>query len=140
MQTTRVKWIEEKTFMGTADNGQNVVMASGTPGVGPMQMLLLGLGGCASIDVVDIIKKQRMQLDGLEVSVSGERGAELPKPWETIHMHFVVTGRDLDAAKVQRAIDLSVEKYCGVHATLKGVATITHDFEIRIPEAVTEPA
>ncbi len=138
MQTTRVKWIEEKTFLGTADNGQNVVMASGTPGVGPMQMLLLGLGGCASIDVVDIIKKQRMDLVALEVSVSGERGTEMPKPWETIHMHFVVTGANLDEAKVKRAIDLSVEKYCGVHATLKAVATITHDFEIRTPEAVLE--
>ncbi len=137
MQTTRVKWIEEKTFLGTADNGQNVVMASGAPGVGPMQMLLLGLGGCAAIDVVDIIKKQRMELEALEVSVSGERGTEQPRAWETIHMHFIVTGRGLDEAKVQRAIDLSVEKYCGAHATLKGVADITHDFEVRTPaEAV----
>ena len=140
MQTTRVKWIEDKTFLGTADNGQNVVMASGAAGVGPMQMLLLVLGGCASIDVVDIIKKQRLSLDALEVSVSGERGDEMPRAWETIHMHFIVTGSDLDEAKVKRAIDLSVEKYCGVHASLKGVAAITHDFEIRLPEAVREAA
>lgn len=133
MQTTRVKWIEEKTFLGTADNGQNVVMASGAAGVGPMQMLLLGLGGCASIDVVDIMRKQRLPFEALEVAVSGERGTGMPKPWETIHMHFIVTGAGLDPTKVQRAIDLSVEKYCGVHATLSGVAKITHDFEIRAP-------
>lgn len=136
MPITRVKWIEEKTFLGTADNGQNVVMASGAPGVGPMQMLLLGLGGCASIDVVDILRKQRQPLEALEVAVSGERSAAMPRPWETIHMHFIVTGADLDPTRVQRAIDLSVEKYCGVHATLSGVAAITHDFEIRAPETV----
>jgi putative redox protein len=132
---TRVKWIEDKTYLGTADNGQNVVMAGGAAGVGPMQMLLLGLGGCAAIDVIDITKKQRMQVDGLEVVLSGERAAEIPRKWETVHMHFIVTGADLDEGKLARAIDLSVEKYCSVYATLKGVATITHDFEIRAPVA-----
>ena len=130
---TRVKWIEDRTFLGTGSTGRSVVIASGAdaPGVSPMQLLLLGVGGCASIDAVDILRKQRQPLAGLEVSVEGLRGAEMPRPWERVHMHFVVTGDGLDAAKVQRAIDLSVEKYCGAHATLSGIAQITHDVEIQ---------
>lgn len=130
---TRVKWIEDKTFLGTGSTGRSVVIASGAdaPGVSPMQLLLMGVGGCASIDAVDILRKQRQPFAALEVSVEGLRAAELPRPWERIHMHFVVTGDGLDAVKVQRAIDLSVEKYCGAHATLCGVAQITHDVEIQ---------
>jgi putative redox protein len=128
---TRVKWIEEKSFLGVGSNGRSVVMSSGDgPGVSPMQMLLLGLGGCSSVDVVEILRKQRQPLETFEVEVSGERGEELPRPWTKLHMHFVATG-DLEPAKVERAIALSVEKYCGVHATLAGVATITWDFEVR---------
>jgi len=131
MVSTRVKWIEEKTFLGVGSTGRSVVMTSGEgPGVSPMQMLLLGLGGCSSVDVVEILRKQRQPLEGLEVEVSGERGEELPKPWRTLHMHFVATG-SVDEGKLERAIALSVEKYCGVHATLAGVATITWDCEVR---------
>ena len=133
MAKTRIKWIEHKTFLGTGSNGNGALMTSGDdgPGVSPMQMLLLGLGGCASVDVVDILRKQRQPLDALEVIIDGERGEESPRPWQVIHMHFVVSGDGLDPAKVERAINLSVEKYCGAHATLSGVARITHDFELR---------
>ncbi len=133
MVKTRVKWVEEETFLGLGDTGRPVVMASSGdgPGVGPMQLLLLGLGGCASIDVVGILRKQREPLAGLEVFVSGERGQEMPRPWETIHMHFVVSGDGLSAAKVDRAVRLSVEKYCGAYATLACAATITYDVELR---------
>ena len=138
--TTRVKWIEGKSFLGVAPDGAAVVMGGGDdPGVSPMQMLLLGLGGCSGIDVVDILRKQRQPFMGVEVQIEGGRGDVAPRPWTKIHMHFVVTGDGLDPAKVERAIDLSVEKYCGAHATLKGVAAITHDFEIRSPAAL-EPA
>jgi putative redox protein len=136
----RVKWVEEKVFIGTDNNGRAAVMSSGNdgPGVSPMQMLLLGLGGCAMIDVVSIVEKQRMTLTDAYVEVSGERGETPPRPWETIHMHFVLTGVDLDLHKVERAIDLAVEKYCGAHATLSGVAAITHDCEVRA--ALAAPA
>lgn len=138
MSETRVKWVEDKTFLGVGSNGRSVVMSGQDgPGVSPMQMVLLGLGGCASIDVVDILRKQRQPFTHVEVSVRGERGEEGPRPWKTIHMHFIVSGADVDAAKVQRAIDLSVEKYCGVHATLSGVATITYDFEIAADPALS---
>ena len=104
------------------------------PGVSPMQMLLLGLGGCTAIDIVDILQKQRQPLEDIRVEISGERGEEWPKPWSAIHIHYVITGAGLDPHKVERAIDLSVNKYCGAHATLAGVATITHDHELRAAE------
>lgn len=140
--TARVKWIEGKSFLGVAGNGATAVMAGGADShsVSPMQMLLLGLGGCSSIDVVDILRKQRQPFTDVEVLIEGERGEEQPRPWTKIHLHFIITGAELDPDKVKRAIDLGIEKYCGAHATLKGVAAITHDFEICTPAAETEPA
>jgi putative redox protein len=81
--------------------------------------------------VVNILQKQRQSLTNVEIEIDGQRGEESPRPWQTIHLHYIVSGQDLDPNKVERAIDLSVEKYCGAHATLSGVATITHDFEVR---------
>lgn len=129
----RVKWIEGNTYLGTDGNGRAALMTGGAdgPGVSPMQMLLLGLGGCTMVDVISILQKQRQPLTDIEIAIDGQRAAELPRPWETIHLHYIVTGNGLDSHKVARAIDLSVEKYCGAHATLSGVAKITHDFEIR---------
>lgn len=140
MASTRVRWIENKTFLGVDGNNNAVLMSSADDGLGvsPMQMVLLGLGGCAGIDVVGIMNKQRQPLAGLEVLIEGERSSAGARPWSTITMRFVVTGEDLDPVKVQRAVDLSVEKYCGVHATLSGVASITHSVEIRTPHAAME--
>ncbi|MEZ4862653.1 MAG: OsmC family protein [Caldilineaceae bacterium] len=130
----RVKWIEGNTFLGTDVNGKAALITGGGdgPGVSPMQMLLLGLGGCSMVDVVSILQKQRQPLVDVEIEIDAKRAEELPRPWETIHMHYIVTGDELDPHKVERAINLSVEKYCGAHATLSGVAKITHDFEIRL--------
>ena len=96
-----------------------------------MQMLLLGLGGCSMVDVVNILQKQHQPLADIEIEFDAQRGEEGAKPWKTIHMHYIVTGDGLDERKVERAIELSVEKYCGAHSSLAGVADITHDFEIR---------
>ena len=136
----RVKWIEGNTYLGIDVNGRAAVMTGGPdgPGVSPMQMLLLGLGGCSMVDVVSILQKQRQPLADIEIEIDGQRATELPRPWETIHLHYIVTGRGLDPKKVERAIELSVEKYCGAHATLSGVAKITHDFELRTNEEATE--
>jgi putative redox protein len=131
MTTAHVKWVEEMTLVGVDSNGKSVVMSTPNgPGVSPMQMLLLGLGGCTMLDVVDILHKQKQPLTGFEVVVVGERGEEYPKPWITMHMKYILTGTGLDAHKVERAISLSVEKYCGVHATLAGVTNITYEFEV----------
>lgn len=128
-----VKWVENRTFLGVDDNGKAALMSSGGdgPGVSPMQMLLLGLGGCAMVDILLILQKQRQPVTDVDVEIQGVRGEEGARPWQTIDMHFVVTGQGLDPAKVDRAIALSVEKYCGVYATLSGVATIRHDVEVR---------
>ena len=134
MTIARIKQIEGGTFLGVDANGKGTLISSGGgPGVSPMQMLLLGLGGCSMIDVIMILEKQRQPLVDIEVEIDGHRRSDgdYPRPWETIHMHFIVTGDELDPKKVERAIDLSVEKYCGAHATLSGVADITHDFEMR---------
>lgn len=140
MTTTRVKWIEDKSFLGVGNNGRSVVMSPGDgPGVSPMQMLLLGLGGCTAIDIVDILDKQRQPLEDLQVEISGERGEEWPKPWTRIHIRYVIVGAQLDPHKVARAVELSVHKYCGAHATLAGVAEITHDYTLCASlEAVVE--
>jgi putative redox protein len=95
-----------------------------------MQLLLLGLGGCASIDVVDISQKQRQPLASLEVIIDGERGEGVPAPWGQIHMHFIAAGAGLNDDKLERAIALGLEKYCGAYATLAGVANITWDYEV----------
>jgi putative redox protein len=132
MPRTRVKWLEGKTFVGTGANGHSIVIGSGEQpaGVSPMQLLLLGLGGCASIDVVDISAKQRQPLDALEVFIDGERGEGTPSPWGKIHMHFIAAGQGLNNEKLERAIALGLEKYCGAYATLAGVASITWDYEV----------
>ncbi len=129
----RVTWIEDRTFLGVDDNGRAAVMSSGGdgPGVSPMQMLLLGLGGCASVDVLLILGKQRLSVADVDVEVHGVRGDEGARPWKKIDMRFVVCGEDLDEHKVERAVSLSLEKYCGVYATISGVADISHTVEVR---------
>ncbi len=135
MAKARVKWIEDQTFIGVDASGKGTLISSGRgPGVSPMQMLLLGLGGCSLVDVVIILNKQRQPFVDAEVELEGVRGEEFPKAWENIHMHYVITGKGLDEKRLQRAIKLSVEKYCGAYATLSGVAEITYDYEIREPE------
>lgn len=139
MSTARIKLIEEKTFLGVDAYGHATLISPGDgPGVSPMQMLLMGVGGCTAIDVVDILRKQRQPLEGLEIQVSGDRGEEYPKPWTSMHVHYILYGAELDPHKVERAIELSLEKYCGAHATVAGVAKMSHDFEIR-PATATVP-
>ena len=131
MTTVQVKWLEERLFQGIGSNGNTALMSPNDgPGVSPMQMLLLGMGGCTAYDVVDILQKQHQPLAGLDLVITGERADEQPKPWTQIHVLYRFRGDGLDPVKVERAIALSVEKYCGALATLSGVATVTHAFEI----------
>lgn len=131
MTTVQVKWSHDRLFEGIGSNGATALMSpTDGPGVSPMQMLLLGMGGCTAYDVVDILEKQRQPLAGLELEITGARGEEQPKPWTQIHVLYRFRGDGLDAVKVERAIALSVEKYCGALATLAGVANVTHAYEI----------
>ena len=123
-------------FLGESESGHGVVMDAspehgGTNlGPSPMEITLIGLGGCTSIDVVSILRKARQDVRGCEAEVSSERATDYPTVFTKIHVHFVVTGRDLSPEKVQNAIDLSAEKYCSVSIMLGKTAEITHDFEM----------
>jgi putative redox protein len=133
----RVKWVEEATMLGEAGSGHAVVM-DGPPehggrnlGVRPMEMLLLGMGGCTEFDVLHILKKARQEVTDCVVELEAERSSDEPKVFTRIHAHFIVSGRDLSEKHVARAISLSAEKYCSASIMLGKTATITHDYEIR---------
>lgn len=132
----RIKWVEQATFVGEAASGHAVVM-DGPPDHGgrnlgprPMEMLLLGMGGCTSFDVVSILKKARQAISDCVAEISAERADTDPKVFTKIHVHFIITGKELKEAQVKRAVELSAEKYCSASIMLGKVATITHDYEI----------
>ena len=123
-------------MVGRTDSGHALVM-DGPPDLGgrnlgprPMEMLLLGLGGCTELDVLMILEKARQKVTGCEVQIEAERAAEVPKIFTKIHVHFVITGHDLDEKRVKRAVDLSAEKYCSASIMLAKTAAITHSYEI----------
>ena len=132
----RVKLVEGMQFVGSADSGHGVVMDAAAEiggrnsGIRPMEMLLVGMGGCTAIDVVMILRKGRETVTDCLVELSAERAATEPKVFTRIHVHYKVSGRGLTAAKVERAIKLSKEKYCSASIMLGEVAEITHDFEV----------
>jgi len=132
----RVKWVEAATFLGESGSGHAVVM-DGPPdsggrelGVRPMEMLLLGMGGCTAFDVVHILKKARQPVTDCVVEISAERADSEPKVFTRIHVHFIVSGGGLSEKQVARAVQLSAEKYCSASIMLGKTATITHDHEI----------
>lgn len=133
----RIKWVQDATFIGESGSGHAVVM-DGPPdhggrnlGVRPMEMLLLGMGGCTAFDVVHILKKSRQPVTDCVAELQAERTDEEPKVFSTIHVHFIVTGKGLDDKRVARAVSLSAEKYCSASIMLGKTATITHDYEIQ---------
>ncbi len=133
----KVKWVDGTLFVGESGSGHSVVM-DGPPdhggrnmGVRPMEMILLGLGGCASFDVVSILKKSRQQVTDCRCELDADRAEGVPSPFTRIHLKFVVTGRDLKPAQVEKAVQLSAEKYCSASIMLgaAGVA-LSHSFEV----------
>jgi len=133
----RIKWVEDAMFVGESGSGHCVVM-DGPPeaggrglGVRPMEMLLLGMGGCTAFDVVLILRKSRQDVEDCEVEIEAERAADNPKVFTSIHVHFIISGRNLKPAQVERAVTLSAEKYCSASIMLSKAVPITHDFEIR---------
>ena len=133
----RVKWVEEATMLGEAGSGHAIVM-DGPPdhggrnlGVRPMEMLLLGMGGCTTFDVVHILKKSREPVTDCIAELSAERADSEPKVFSRIHVHFIVKGSGLKEAKVRKAVELSAEKYCSASIMLgQAGVDISHDFEI----------
>lgn len=133
----KVNWIDNVHFRATSGTGHDVELdgppESGGENLGcrPMEMLLMGLGGCASYDVVTILRKSRNEVSGCEVQVTAERVDAVPAVFESIHLHFTVTGQNLDEKKVSRAVELSADKYCSASIMLgKAGVKMTHDFSV----------
>ena len=132
----RIQWLQDRAFTGVSGSGHAVVMGSTAGpegrsiGPSPMEMVLMGLGGCTAFDVVLILEKSRQPVEGCVVELESERAATDPKVFTRVHMRFVVTGRGLDAAKVERAFKLSAETYCSASAMIEKTAEITHEIEV----------
>lgn len=138
-----IKWVDGAMFVGITGSGHTVVV-DGPPEAGgqnlgprPMELVLTGLGSCTAFDVVDILKKGRHPVIACEVELLAERAAEVPKVFTRIHIHFKVSGPGLKSAAVERAVNLSAEKYCSATIMLQASVVITHDFEIVDTRAVT---
>lgn len=131
-----IRWVDNVMFIGQSGSGHSVVI-DGPPsaggenaGIRPMELMLLGLGACTSADVMSILKKSRQDVTACRVELDAERAEEIPQVFTRIHVHFVVTGRGLNSGRVERAVNLSAEKYCSASIMLAKTANIIHDFEI----------
>ncbi|GKY87537.1 OsmC family protein [Sinisalibacter aestuarii] len=136
----RVKWVEDRTFVGEAESGHKIVFGAASengpkPGPSPMELVLIGTGGCSAYDVVSILEKSREPVEDVTVELDADRAETDPKVFTRVHMHFIVTGRGLNPARVERAIALSVEKYCSASAMIQKTADLSHDYEIVDPSA-----
>lgn len=133
---TSLKWAGGAAFIGKSASGHTVIMDGPPEGGGknlgprPMEMLLLGMGACSTYDVVSILKKSRQRITDCEVLITSERAEDHPKIFTSIHIHFILKGKDLKEKQVARAVQLSADKYCSASIMLGAMADITHDFEI----------
>jgi putative redox protein len=132
----KITWINGRAFLGESGSGHSVVM-DGAPeaggrniGVRPMEMLLLGLGGCTAFDVVMILEKSRENITGCEVELISERASEDPKVFTYVKMFYTVTGKNLKPASIERAIKLSADKYCSASKMFEFTAKIEHEWKI----------
>jgi putative redox protein len=133
----KVSWVAANRFVGAADSGHGVIMESKSdegPAIGssPMEMVLLALGGCSSVDIVEILRKMRLDLRALEVAIHAERAPEAPRVFVKADLEFVGEGADLTQEAMKRAVDLSMDKYCSVAAMLKrSGCAVTYRFRVR---------
>ena len=127
-----VKWVEGDTFIGLSNSGHNVVFDTGSESAAPspMEMVLMSVGCCSSVDVVSILQKSKQDVSNVEVKLSAERAQTAPKVFTKINLHFVVTGRDVSEKHLARAVSLSAEKYCSVALMLDKTVEITHSHEV----------
>ncbi len=136
MVEAKVTLTKDMQFSGSASSGHTLTMdadkeAGGTnAGFRPMELLLVGFGGCSGMDVISILRKKRQQVTGLEINVKGEKRDSYPKVYKEVHIEYVVKGKGVEKEAVERAIALSLEKYCSVGATLAKAGNITHSYRI----------
>jgi len=132
---SRVTWVADKTFTGQTESGHSIVLGTPTddtprPGPSAMELVLVGAGGCSAWDVVSILEKGRQDIHDVIVELDADRAEEPPKVFTRIHLNFIVKGRGLSTERVERAIQLSVEKYCSVSKMLEQTATVTHGYQV----------
>ncbi|MCK5899045.1 MAG: OsmC family protein [Methylococcales bacterium] len=132
-----VKWVDGRMFVGETGSGHAVIMDGSADhggrnmGIRPMEMILLGVGGCSSFDVIEILQKGRHNVSNCKVEITAERVDAIPSVFSKIHLHFVVIGNELKETVVARAVKLSAEKYCSASIMLSKSVEITHDFEVK---------
>ncbi len=140
MGSTTIRWIGGKQFVGTDSGSHSIVLSTSAEGVGmkPSELLLIAVGSCSAVDVVDILTKKRTPLSTLEISVTGEQDADPPWTYRKVHIHYRLSGQGLTDKGVSQAIELSHTRYCSVAATISGKAEITTSYEILglVPEGV----
>jgi putative redox protein len=135
-RVVKVKWIDGMRFVATDSMGHSIVMDASKhvggegSGFSPLELLLAALGGCTGIDIVDIMRKQRENVEDLEIVVSGKRAKEPPRVYTRIHVNYRIKGKAIKEKKVQRAIDLSEDKYCSVRAMLHAKTDMTSNYVI----------
>lgn len=132
MSQTQVTWVQNEQFVGTDSTNHSIVLSTSQDGTGskPSELLLVALGACTAVDVVGILIKKRLKLNGLQVKIDGQQDADPPWAYRKIHLEYIVRGQGIPDKAVQQAIELSEEKYCSVAATVRGVAEITYSYKI----------
>jgi len=136
MPKAKITYVNGMQFVGEAGSGHAIVM-DGTPeaggkntGLRPMELLLIGIGGCSGMDVVSILKKKRQDVTGFEINVNGQKAETYPQKFTEIDIEFIIRGKNISEEAVKRAVQLSMEKYCSVKATLEGSAKIDYVYKI----------
>ncbi len=136
MPKATVSLVKDMQFLGETGSGHVIVMDANEQfgghdtGSRPMELLLVGFGGCTGMDVISILRKKRQKVNGLSITVDGTKADGHPGRYTKIHLKYTVTGKEVKPDAVERSISLSLEKYCSVGATLGASAEITHEFEI----------
>ncbi len=132
----RVKWVQGLQFDGESGTNHKIVMDADdqfggkNKGMRPMEMLLVAIGGCSGMDVASFLQKKKLQINGIEVNVSGTQDENYPHKFTGIELEYIITGKDLQETAVNKAIELSMDKYCSVKATLEGAAKINYRYKI----------
>lgn len=128
-----VKWVGDELFMGTSESGHTIVLDAnaGALAPSPLENVLISLGACSSVDVVSILEKARQDIKGCKVEIDATRVDSVPKLFSDIHLHFIIEGNNISEKHVERAVNLSADKYCSVALMLNKSVNITHDFEIK---------
>ncbi|HBY99238.1 MAG TPA: osmotically inducible protein OsmC [Chloroflexi bacterium] len=136
MSNIELTWLHNHRYLGVDSTRHSVVISPpGDVGVKPSDLLLIGLAACTAYDVVEIIQKRRARLDRLTVRVAGEQASEAPWAYRGIHLHFEVIAADLSRVQLERAVDLALNKYCSVRASLSPDIEISFEVELQVPES-----